>query len=103
MPLDVIDGVKLSTEQYDEYIQFYSGKNNKFVDKPLHTALRDMMRTSQYKTDTDGQEGGKSLLIRAVFEGYRTAAKQMMLEKDRALSTDIVIKKTTQAQKLGAK
>lgn len=102
MPMKSIKGVKLDTKQYDKYIQLYSGKNNRFVDKPLKNALRELFRTDMYKTATDGQEGGKSVLIRATFEGYREAAKAALIESLPGLQIDIRKSQTEKAIKLGA-
>lgn len=103
MPRKTINGVPLSTKEYDKYILLYAGKNNRFVDKPLRSALREMMASPQYKTATDGQEGGKSMLIRSVFEGYRDAAKQAMIEETPKLKREIRQGKEEKAAKLGFK
>lgn len=103
MPTPIIDGVKIDTKMYDEYIKFYAGENNRFVKQPLKTALREMFQSNSYRGATDGQEGGKSVLIKAVFDGYREAAKQMMREKMPKLKKEIRDKKTDKFRKLGAK
>lgn len=102
MPRPVIDGVKLDTRMMDEYIKFYSGKNNRFVKQPLKNALRELFNTNQYRGATDGQEGGKSVLIRAVFDGYRESAKQMMREKSPTLAREAREIKVEKFKKLGA-
>lgn len=82
MPRRVINQQELTPEQYDRYIILYSGQDNKFVKKvPLKKQLDKMFRSSQYKKQTEGQEGGKSLMIRSIFEGYRKAA-QAQLKKE---------------------
>lgn len=103
MPRPVIDGVKLDTKMYDSYIKFYAGTNNRFVKQPLKSALRELFSTNQYRQATDGQEGGKSVLIRATFDGYREAAKQMMREKAPALAAEARQLKTEKFRKLGGK
>jgi hypothetical protein len=102
MPTPIIDGIKLDTKMYDAYIKFYAGENNKYVNKPLKVALRELFQNNSYRNATDGQEGGKSVLIKAVFDGYRDAAKQMMREKMPTLAKEIRDKKTEKFRKLGA-
>ena len=102
MPRPVIDGVKLDTKMYDSYIKFYSGKNNRFVKQPLKQALRELYSTPGYINATDGSEGGKSVLIKAVFDGYREAAKQMMRETAPSLEREARNLKIKKAKKLGA-
>ena len=85
---------------YDEYIKFYSGKNNRFVKKPLKEALRELFNSATYKNATDGREGGKSVLIRAVFDAYRETARQMMKEKTPSLMQEIRNKKLEKIKKL---
>jgi len=103
MPRNVIYGVELTTEQYDKYIKFYSGENNRFVKNPLKIELQELFRKPIYQNATDGQEGGKSTLIRAVFENYRNAAKQSLLEEDTRLFLDVQQLKREKLMKLGAK
>ena len=102
MPLKTIDGVQLTTEQYDQYVLFYSGKNNKYVNnKPLKEELREMFSSNEYNAGTDGPEGTKSLMIRAVFQKYKQAAKQMMKEKNHDVMNDIRKKQIEKQTKLG--
>lgn len=103
MPRNYIDGVELSTQQYDQYIRFYAGENNRFVKMPLKDKLRETFSSEIYQSATDGQEGGKSTLIRAVFEAYRNAAKAAMIEKDTKLMTDVRSLQREKAMKLGVK
>jgi hypothetical protein len=101
MPMKNIQGVKLNTRQYDEYIKFFSGENNKFVKMTLKQQLREVFVSPVYKNATDGQEGGKSMIIRTVFEGYRESAKQMMILKMPDIEREIRQKKIKKAMKLG--
>jgi len=89
MPRNVINGVKLDTRQYDQYVRFYAGEKNKYVDKPLKTALRDVFSSALYKNGTDGADGSKSVIIRSVFQQYQQAAKAAMIKGDTALMGDI--------------
>lgn len=81
MPRKTLDGVQLDTFQYDQYIRFYAGENNRFVDMPLKQKLAEVMRSPAYLNGTDGAEGSKSATIRLVFEAYRSAAKAAMYEE----------------------
>lgn len=102
MPRNIIQGVELDTQQYDKYISLYAGENNRFVKMPLKEQLREMMDSNIYQTATDGQEGGKSTLIKAVFEAYRNSAQGAMMEEDPKLFTEIQDLKREKAIKLGA-
>jgi len=103
MPRNVIDGVELNSHQYDKYIRLYAGENNRFVKNPLKRELTELFRKPIYQSATEGQEGGKSTLIRAVFESYRNAAKQVLLEEDTRLFLDVQNLKREKAIKLGAR
>lgn len=100
MPLKNINGIELDTRQYDEYILLYSGKNNRFVQMPLKQKLATLFRSPQYQIATEGQEGGKSVLIRATFEAYRESAKAAMIENHPDLQMSIMKLKTKKAEKL---
>lgn len=103
MPLKNIQGVELDTRQYDEYIRLYAGENNRFVQMPLKRKLAELFRTSQYQGATLGQEGGRSVLIRATFEAYRDSAKAAMIENHPELQMQILRARTEEAQALGAR
>lgn len=100
MPLKSINGVQLDTRQYDEYIRLYSGESNRFVQMPLKQKLSELFRTPQYQSATLGQEGGRSVLIRATFEAYRDAAKAAMIENNPDLQMNIMRLQTQKAERL---
>lgn len=101
MPRNNINGVDLSPQQYDRYIQLYSGKDNRFVqDISLKDKLSETFRTPQYIKATDGQEGSKSLVIKTIFQAYRDTAKAQMLEEFPDLKDDIILNKREKARKL---
>lgn len=102
MPTDVIDGVQLDTKMYDNYIRYYAGENNRYVKMPLKRKLKELFKSDMYRQATDDREGGKSVLIRAVFEGYRETAKQMMREKTPEIRREARKLKTEKLRKLGA-
>lgn len=101
MPRKSINGVKLSTKQYDSYIRFYAGENNPFVKMPLKEKLREVFSSDMYRSATEGPEGGKSVIIRSVFDGYREAAKAQMIKTDPALQGEIQAGQIEKAMKLG--
>lgn len=101
MPRKSINGVKLNTKQYDSYIRFYAGENNPFVKIPLKDKLREVFSTDMYRSATEGAEGGKSVIIRSVFDGYREAAKAQMIKTDPALQGEIQAGHIDKAMKLG--
>ena len=82
MPLKNIDGVPLTTRQYDDYILFYSGQDNEAMDfLPLKDRLAEEMDSPLYIGGTNGREGLKSDIIRRVFAEYRNTAKAEMMRK----------------------
>jgi len=101
MPRKSINGIKLNTKQYDSYIRFYAGENNSFVKMPLKSKLRETFSTDMYRSATDGPEGGKSVIIRSIFDGYREAAKAQMLKTDPNLQGEIQAGQIEKAMKLG--
>ena len=100
MPRKTLDGVDLSTQEYDQYIRYYAGENNRFVEVPLKLKLEQLFRSPSYAKATDGQEGGKSLMIRAVFEAYRDAAKAAMFESSPELQMNVQRIKMERARNL---
>lgn len=100
MPLKSIQGVELDTNQYDRYIQLYSGKDNRFVQMPLKAKLSETFRTNGYINATEGQEGGKSVFIRSIFEAYRETAKQQMIEEFPELRMNIMKLKSQRVESL---
>jgi hypothetical protein len=101
MPRRAIQGVKLSTVQYDQYIKFYSGMEGKLKAKPLRQTLGKLFRSKTYKRATEGSEGAKSMAIRSVFDSYREGAKAQMIATDADLRAKIIELKTKKAVKLG--
>jgi hypothetical protein len=89
MPSRIVKGVRLDTHQYDKFVLLYSGKGNRFVDRPLKEALKDTMRSELYKTATDGPDGGKSMIIKTIFHKYRQAARQALFEKVDSFASEV--------------
>jgi len=101
MPLKSISGVELSPEQYDRYVTLASGKDNRMMrDIPIKRKLSDTFRSPIYTKATEGQEGGKSLIIRSIFSAYKKAAQAQMKEEYPELMNDIIISKQKKATAL---
>lgn len=101
MPLKSISGVELSPEQYDRYVTLASGKDNRMVQNvPIKRKLSDTFRSPIYTKATEGQEGGKSLIIRSIFSAYKKAAQAQMKEEYPELMNDIIISKQKKATAL---
>ena len=101
MPLKNISGVELSTEQYDDYILFYSGKDNRAMNFiPLKDRLDQEMHSNLYMGGSDGPEGLKSEVITRVFAAYRNSAKAEMLNKYPEIKNEIDRLKIEKAMKL---
>ena len=101
MPRKMIKGVELDTHQYDQYIRFYSGENNRFVDMPLKDRLTELMQSAEYSTATDGPEGSKSVMIQAVFRVYQQAAQESMIEAYPEIEMQINANAAERGEKLG--
>jgi hypothetical protein len=100
MPLRNIGGVELSTQQYDDYILFYSGKDNPAVKfQPLKERLQEEMQADRYVNASDGPEGMKSEIIRTIFSIYQESAKREMLNKYPEIQNEINRKKVEQIEK----
>jgi hypothetical protein len=101
MPLKNISGVDLTTHQYDDYIKFYSGENNRAMkDQPLKDRLDQEMNSGMYLNGSDGPEGLKSTIITTVFASYREGAKAEMLDKYPEIQNKIDQLKIDKANKL---
>jgi hypothetical protein len=101
MPLKNIGGVDLTTHQYDDYIKFYSGENNRAMkDQPLKDRLDQEMNSGMYLNGSDGPEGLKSTIITTVFASYREGAKAEMLDKYPEIQNKIDQLKIDKANKL---
>lgn len=101
MPLRNISGVELTPQQYDRYIELYSGKDNKAMKRvSLKDKLSQTFRTPQYINSSDGQDGSKSLIIRSVFQAYKQAAQAQMLDEFPELRSDIILNKREKAEAL---
>jgi hypothetical protein len=101
MPSRIVDGIKLDTKEYDKYVLLYSGKNNPYVKMPLKEALRRRIASGEYKYATDGPDGGKSEMLKVIFEDYRAAAKKALKDQLRSVGTRVKIEQRKKARALG--
>ena len=69
-------------------------------DVPIKRKLSDTFRSPIYTKATEGQEGGKSLIIRSIFSAYKKAAQAQMKEEYPELMNDIIISKQKKATAL---
>ena len=103
MPMKNISGVELDTFQYDDYVLFYSGQDNEYVDfVPLKEALTEVFDSDEYIGGTDGKDGSKALIIETIFSAYKQGAKQAMLDKYPSILNEIDRRQTEERAKLGA-
>ncbi len=101
MPLKNISGVELTTEQYDDYVLFYSGKDNEMMGfQSLHDALDEEMAKPRYTLASDGPDGMKSEIIRTIFAAYKQSAQAEMLRKYPEIKTQISLQQAERAEKL---
>jgi len=101
MPMKNIQGVELTTEQYDDYVLFYSGQDNQSMNyQPLKERLQEEMNSSLYMGGSDGPEGLKSEIITRIFAAYKNSAKAEMLKKYPEIKNEIDRLKIEKAAKL---
>jgi len=101
MPMKNIQGVELTTEQYDDYVLFYSGQDNQSMNyQPLKERLQKEMNSHLYMGGSDGPEGLKSEIITRVFAAYKNSAKAEMLKKYPEIKNEIDRLKIEKAAKL---
>ena len=75
MPGRFIQGIELDSKQYDRLI-LLTGKEPIEEGEPnLKQAIAEVIKDPEYKTLSDGPDGGKSYIIRRVVMAYKKAAK----------------------------
>jgi hypothetical protein len=103
MPMKNISGVELDTFQYDDYVLFYSGQDNEYVEfVPLKDKLGEVFASDQYASGTNGKDGSKAKMIEAIFGEYKQAARQAMLDKYPSVQNEIDRKAREEQIKMGA-
>lgn len=75
MPGRYIQDIELDSKQYDRLV-ILTGKEPIEEGEPnLKQAIAEVMKDPEYKTLTDGPDGGKSYIIRRIVLAYKKAAK----------------------------
>jgi hypothetical protein len=80
-PARSIDGVPLTPQEYDAYVQLSGGKPT-IHGMTLKAKLADLMASPLYARSSEGPDGGKATLIRQIVSDYRDRAKQIMTQPD---------------------
>jgi len=73
-------GIKLDPQQYDDLVKF-SRLEKHDNDMNLKEALKDLIDSDYYKDQTDGPDGGKTVLIKSMVQQYDAEGQQMLFEK----------------------
>lgn len=95
-PRKQINGIELTTDQYDTYVLLVAGKNkdgkrlSSFTDsqgmkqsgyeRTLREEMKHQMASQEFKDATTGADGKKALIIKSVYQKYVENAKKMMPE-----------------------
>ena len=91
MPARAIMGTDLTMQEFDKYV-WLAGNGLKNADNQgCKDRLLELVKSPEYKEQTDGPEGGKALMIKKVILAYRQAAQVKMLEEFPELK-ELVIK-----------
>lgn len=88
MPRRTIDGVELTSEQYDRYVQLSAGMGGKLPS--LKKAMLAIIRSSRYKRLTDGPNGGKTRLLRTAYNNYKSVARRELMEEFPELKSEVM-------------
>ena len=78
MPRFTIGGVELSTIQYDRYVLLSAGEK---MPMSIEDKLAQTMKSNMYKQGASGKDGSKAFMIESDILGYRSVAKQQLLEE----------------------
>lgn len=86
MPRRTIRGVELKPHEYSRYVEL---ARNALKEPGTGLGLKDTLDaiipgdhpfSAQYKSATDGEEGGKTVIIQRIVQGFRAAAQAQMQE-----------------------
>lgn len=88
MPRRTIDGVELTSEQYDRYVQLSAGMGGKLPS--LKKAMLAIIRSARYKRLTDGPNGGKTRLLRTAYNNYKSVARRELMEEFPELKSEVM-------------
>ncbi len=83
MPGKNIEGVPLTSEEYDAYVVLQGAKPI-IGDLTLKQRLAEMMHSNLYKRSSDGPDGGKKVLITSIVNAYRDKARFIMGDKEQS-------------------
>ena len=79
-PERAAEGVPLTPFQYATYVGL-AGNDLKIGGKGMKDTLAELIKTPEYQRQTDGPDGGKSLIVRDIVSKFRQAAQAEMIEK----------------------
>ena len=86
MPRRTIEGVELTTVQYDRFVQLSAGMEGR---PSIEDALSATMSSAFYKRATSGEGGLKGKILTGVINDYRRQALGPLLEEFPQLKSDI--------------
>ena len=78
MPIFTIDGVELTTEQYDRYVLLSAGEK---MPISLEDKLSELIKSNMYKKGATGKDGSKAFMIETYINSYRAVARQELLKE----------------------
>lgn len=87
MPRKTIEGIELTTEQYDRFVQLSARPSDKL--QSIEQALKAVMSQSFYKRATGGENGMKPTILRGVINDYRRQALYPLFEEFPNLKSDV--------------
>lgn len=81
MPSRHVFGVQLNDAEYNRYIELV-GKGVKQNGRTLKQEIEHKIKQPSYLRESDGPEGGKALILKAIVDGYKTLGKAKLLKED---------------------
>lgn len=99
MPVSPKEGVMLSDEERVRFTRIATKEVKDYNGDTLYRALGRLMRSDEYKDQSDGPDGGKALAVRSVFNSFLHEAEQQLYEDYPALVT--VVRKRQLERGLG--
>jgi hypothetical protein len=91
--MKTIDGVELTPEQYDQYIQL--------MGTPLKEHLNELVKSEEWQGATDGDEdfpGTKQALVKRAISHFKILAKARLLEDNPELNKKVMTRKEQRIQ-----
>jgi hypothetical protein len=90
MPNFTMDGVELTTEQYDRYVLLSAGEK---MPISLEDKLSELIKSNSYKKGATGKDGSKAFMIETYISNYRAVAKLQLLKEFPDLNAQITLGK----------